>query len=158
VIAAPADCSEDDRNSKPAKEPARGDPRRIVIDAQIATSQLKSMHAQSLPRNEVQRRESCRGDALSLEILGKGQCLFLRHPLYRTLAVEVADFDEVVVEQGDLPDPLRTSVGHLRDDSPEPTHSTWLREKIVVKAGNQPLAILGSGIAVPSSSIDVVSR
>lgn len=108
MITVPADCSKDDRNPPHAELPAGQNPRRVVVYATDGdvTGEVNAALNGFLKAKCESANLGCR-DTLALQILGKRQGLVLTEIVFiEPLAVEVAGFNDVVIDERDAADPL----------------------------------------------------
>jgi hypothetical protein len=149
VIGVAADGSEYHGDVLRTEIPARQNARWVVVDATDGdiASKIDSTGNRFL-QPEPTGADLGSSDTFSLKILGKRDGFVLSDILYiEALAVQIAGFHDIVIEQGDLANAFPHQVGRdLRVDParPDAEHAA-LRKDCLIESRNSGLAICGSG-------------
>lgn len=149
VVAITADGGEQYWTSLRAKVAAGRNPSGIVVyaaDCHIARQ--VNLACQGFLQAQREASDFGGSDALGLEVFGQRDSFVLAHILYiEALAVEIAGFDDIVVNERDAANALAHQRGRdLGDDSARAdTQHAAFREDLLVEAGNLPLPVFGPG-------------
>jgi hypothetical protein len=148
MIGITAGGSKDHRNVLRTEIPARQNAGGIIVDPADCDVADKTGMIDRVFQPERASTDLRRHDTLRNQVPGERHCLVLSHILYiEALAVQIAGLDDVVVEQGYLPDALPHQGG--RDLGIDPARAdaqhAALREDLLIESGNLLLSILGAG-------------
>ena len=148
TIAVPADPGENHRDALGAEMPAGSHPRRVVVhpaNHRVATQ--VDFAGNGFLEAKTNAADFGSRNALPLQVLGQRQRLVPADILYiEPLAVEVAGFDYVVVQERDPANALAYQGRRdVRNKAPgADAQDAALREQFLVKAGDLALAVFSA--------------